>query len=52
MRLDPVAYRHSKDQDEPIQPTAIYTPEGVQAKYGEDSGSDQPGRGTGQDRPW
>ncbi|KAA9381605.1 hypothetical protein F5972_01875 [Microbispora cellulosiformans] len=57
LRFDPSAYRGDPLTDplrreEPIDPTAIYTPDRSQAKYEEGSAPDQAGRGTDPNLPW
>ncbi|MEU7936546.1 hypothetical protein [Microbispora bryophytorum] len=39
-------------REEPLDPTAIYTPDRSQAKYEEGSAPDQAGRGTDPNLPW
>ncbi|MGI5160933.1 hypothetical protein [Microbispora sp. CA-102843] len=57
LRFDPSAYRGDPLSDplrreEPLDPTAIYTPDRSQAKYEEGSAPDQAGRRTDPDLPW
>ncbi|WP_327043942.1 hypothetical protein OG320_19395 [Microbispora sp. NBC_01189] len=57
LRFDPSGYRGDPLTDplrreEPIDPTAIYTPDRSQAKYEEGSAPDQAGRGTDPNLPW
>ncbi len=57
LRFDPSGYRGDPLSDplhreEPLDPTAIYTPDRSQAKYEEGSAPDQAGRGTDPNLPW
>ncbi|GGO18488.1 hypothetical protein GCM10010116_37280 [Microbispora rosea subsp. aerata] len=57
VRFDPSVYRGDPLSDplrreEPLDPTAIYTPDRSQAKYEEGSAPDQAGRGTDPNLPW
>ncbi|GIH63387.1 hypothetical protein Msi02_42040 [Microbispora siamensis] len=57
VRFDPSAYHGDPLSDplrreEPLDPTAIYTPDRSQAKYEEGSAPDQAGRRTDPDLPW
>ncbi|MBX6386103.1 MAG: hypothetical protein IRZ07_24545, partial [Microbispora sp.] len=57
MRFDASTYRPDPLNDplrgqEPLDPTAIYTPDRSQAKYEEGSVPDQAGRGTDPNLPW
>lgn len=57
VRFDPSAYHGDPLSDplrreEPLDPTAIYTPDRSQAKYEEGSAPDQAGRGTDPNLPW